>query len=263
MADLKADAKLLKDAVREAGALARNYFETGFDSWHKGEDDPVSEADLAVDRLLHERLVGARPDYGWLSEETEDDLARMNRSRVWIVDPIDGTRAFVNHEPEFTVCAALVEDGLPVLGAVFNPMSEEFFFGQRGGGASLNGRAIKVADTPSLDGAHLLSSARMFKRLGWLDQHPNTTFKFVRSIAYRMVLVGCGRYDATMSLAPKSDWDIAGADLIVREAGGLCTDERGRAFTYNNKSSRHPSVIVAPPDVHGELMTLLAERKHH
>ncbi len=254
------DRALLIDAVRDAGALALRHFRAGVRSWEKSKGDPVSEADLEVDALLRERLGGERPGYGWLSEETEDNADRLTRSRVWIVDPIDGTRAFIKSRPEFTVCAALTEDGAPVLGAVFNPATDEFFFAEAGKGATLNDAPIAVPGAGTLAGARLLASRRTFESHQWLKQTPDARFESINSIAYRMVLVAAGRFDATLSLAAKCDWDIAAADLVVREAGGVCTTANGEAFRYNEPSARHPDLIAAPPALHAELLALVRRR---
>lgn len=250
------DHRLLLEAVREAGPLALHYFHGEVESWHKGPDDPVSEADHAIDALLHERLTTARPGYGWLSEETDDDLARLEKSRVWVVDPIDGTRAFLRDEPEFTICAGLVEDGRPVAAAVFNPATDELFDALEGGGARLNGEAIRVSERDGFEGARLLGWTRLFERAGTTTPK-DVHFGTVNSIAYRMCLVACGRYDACVSLTGKSDWDLAAADLVVREAGGLATDSHGEDFTYNRKRTRHRSVLTAGPALHGQLLTLI------
>jgi myo-inositol-1(or 4)-monophosphatase len=142
-----ADFALLKETVRDAGALAMRFYMTDHKQWSKAHDNtPVTEADIAVNDLLHARLGGARPDYGWLSEETEDDSSRLTQPLVWVVDPIDGTRAFAKGHPHFAISVALVEDGRPVLGVIFNPATDEFFEARFGGGAFLNGKPIRVAD---------------------------------------------------------------------------------------------------------------------
>ena len=254
------DRRVLVAAVREAGALALRHFEAGVESWEKKPGDPVTEADLAVDALLRRRLAGARPDYAWLSEESEDDLARLDRRRVWVVDPIDGTRAFVKRRPQFAVCAALVEDGRAVLGAVFNPATDEMFEASAGGGAFLNGEPIKTTNKKGLAQARLLASRRTFENREWIELAPGADFTSMNSIAYRMALVAAGRFDATVSLSPKSDWDIAAADLVVHEAGGICTSAGGGEFGYNRRSTRHASVIAAGPALHAELVALLGRR---
>jgi len=252
-----ADRALLEDAVREAGAIALGFFRGALQHWEKNPGDPVSEADHAVDDFLRRHLLAARPGYGWLSEETEDDPARLGRRRVFVVDPIDGTRSFIKRVPEFTICAAVVEDGRPAVGAVYNPATEEMFAATLGAGATLNGTPIRVSDRPGFAGARLLSGKRMFERAGWREPPPDAVFHTINSIAYRMALVAQGRYDGCVSLAQKSDWDIAAAELIVAEAGGRVTTARNRPFVYNAALPRHPSVVIAGPALHGTLMDFL------
>jgi len=256
-ASLHDDHRLLVEAVREAGALALSFFRRDPRTWKKGGGDPVSEADIAVDVLLRDRLHAPRPDYGWLSEESEDSPARLDHRRLWIVDPIDGTRAFLEEREEFTVVAALVEDGRPLLGAVFNPATDEFFDAALGGGARLNGEAIAVSGRGEFDDARLLASARTVKATIDTMSRAPATYAAVNSVAYRMALVACGRYDATLSLGAKSDWDIAAADLIVTEAGGRATDAEGRTFVYNAAHPRHPSLAVANPALHDRLLAVV------
>tara|TARA_B100000676_G_scaffold295919_1_gene335687 strand:+ start:2845 stop:3636 length:792 start_codon:yes stop_codon:yes gene_type:complete len=255
--DLAADHALLREAVVEAGALALSYFRAKPEQWTKGKGDPVSEADLAVDALLKERLTGQRPDYGWLSEETEDNDTRLNQPVLWIIDPIDGTRAFLEERPEFTVAAALVADGRPVSGCVFNPATDEFFEATLCGGARRNGVTISVSDRDGFDGARLLASARMIKRTIEAMNVKPESYDAVNSVAYRMALVACGDYDATLSLGPKSDWDLAAADLIVEEAGGLATDRAGTGYRYNGASARQTSLIAANPGLHAALVDVV------
>lgn len=257
---VSADLDLLMAATREGGALALDHFKAGVTPWDKKPDDPVSEADLAVDRLLHKRLQGARPDYGWLSEESVDDPRRLNCRRVWVVDPIDGTRAFIARRPEFCICAALVEDGEPVLAAVFNPATEEFFAAVKGQGATLNGLPIHASRRDDLNAARLLASkSRHFSSPAWQAAAPGASFSYRNSIAYRMVLVAAGRFETAISLTPKSDWDIAAADLIVHEAGGHTTTTTGDRFRYNQPKPVHPNVITSAPGVHHQVLGLLAE----
>jgi len=252
------DAALLNTAVTEASELALKYFNDGTKSWEKSPGNPVSDADLAVDTLLKDRLMTARPNYGWLSEETPDTPDRLDRERVWMVDPIDGTRAFLKGRPEFTVCAGLVERGLPVLGAVCNPAKGEFFDAGLGTGARLNGATISVRNGTGLENAKLLASHRTFAPGGAGPALPNAEFSAVNSTAYRMVLIAAGWFDATISMAPKNDWDIAAADIICREAGCLVTDQRAQEFSYNKEDVRHPGVVVAAPALHGEIIEALA-----
>jgi myo-inositol-1(or 4)-monophosphatase len=266
--DLSDDIALLKSAVLDGGAVAHDFFKGHAETWEKNPGDPVTEADLAVDKLLKERLCEARPDYGWLSEETVDDLIRLERKRCWIVDPIDGTRAFVQRKPEYTVCAALVEDGKPILGAVLNPETSDFWFAEIGQGATLNDQPLDLSPVPAIVNARLLSSSGMFQREGFIPI-PKTQFHFHNSIAFRMVLVAQGRYDATISVQPKSDWDIAAADLICTEAGYEVTTPDGQDFLYNQPDVRHTGIMVAGKPLLEELLArldgieLTRDRKPH
>jgi myo-inositol-1(or 4)-monophosphatase len=245
---------LLLEAVREAGALALRYFREGVKSWEKSPDNPVSEADLAVDRLLREQLTAARPDFGWLSEETEDDPVRLERSHVWIVDPIDGTRAFLRGDPQFAVSAALVVDGHPVLGAVYNPAQDELFEAMHGAGARLNGKPIAVSACTRAENARLLASKRTFRNHDWTAVADGAEFHFVNSMAYRMAVVADGRYDATITMTNKSEWDIAAAHLIVEEAGGCVTRVDGSPITYNREHVHHDNVVAAGKTLHEVLV---------
>jgi myo-inositol-1(or 4)-monophosphatase len=250
------DANLLEQAVREGGEIAHGFFVSEAETWEKNPDDPVTEADLAVDKHLRETLCGARPEYAWLSEETADDGRRLERPRVWIVDPIDGTRAFVKRRPEYTICAALVEAGRVILGAVFNPETDEFYFAEAGAGATLNGKQLRAPTAPDLDDADLLSSRETLEHLGAAPL-PGGQFTFINSIALRMVLIATGRHHASISVKPKSDWDIAAADLIAAEAGLRNTAPDGSALIYNRQSVLHPGVITAAEPLHGEILRRL------
>jgi myo-inositol-1(or 4)-monophosphatase len=253
---LQEDYALLKKGAREAGQLALSYFRKPVTVKRKIDGSEVSEADLAVDVALKLALHVPRPDYGWLSEETEDDPERLNASRVWTVDPIDGTNAFLRHMPEWTVSAALVENGVPVLGAVYNPATDEFFHAMRGKGAFLNDEPIAASDKSTLEGALLIASGGLFKKKIWKEPWPEVKTKWVNSVAYRLALVASGRADASISLSNKSEWDLAAAALLVEEAGGIVTDHRGGAHHYNRPSPRLPSLVASGKALH----PLLIER---
>ena len=254
---LQADAQLLAAAVREAGTIAMSFFRQDPKTWDKGDDDPVTEADLAIDRHLREALSGARPDYGWLSEESADDKSRLDRRAVWIVDPIDGTRAFVQGREHFSISVALTLDGAPVLAAVFAPATDEFYAASAGHGATCNGTTIRVSDRPDLSSARILTSRGIFNRLRHHAEMPDADWFYRNSIAYRLVLAAAGRYDASVTLSEKSEWDVAAGDLIVREAGSVATDMRGKPLVYNQPLPRLDSIVAAPPQLHGPLMTAI------
>ncbi|MCR9215065.1 MAG: 3'(2'),5'-bisphosphate nucleotidase CysQ [Proteobacteria bacterium] len=251
------DHVLLKQAVQEAGEIARRFFKGDLKSWEKKPGDPVSEADIAIDTHLRDLLMAARPGYGWLSEETVDDADRLDKSRVWVVDPIDGTRSFIAGKPEFTVCAALVEDGSPVLGIVYNPILEEFYEASLDDGTYLNGERIFCSDKSGLENGRFLTSRKAFEWHGWLNDAPGASFSHVNSIAYRMVKVASQQVDASLSFTAKSDWDIAAADIILKEAGGISTTTSGQSLHYNRKSVEHRNVISCGAALHPALMDLL------
>jgi len=256
------DFTLLADAVREAGALAASFYGDNLDHWKKdGDDTPVSEADLAVDALLKERLQGARPSYGWLSEETDDDGSRLSRERVWMVDPIDGTHAFINARPQWTVSAALVENGRPVLACVFNPINNEFFAARAKGGARLNGQPISIADRGEIDGCRMLANSRAFAPERWRKPWPAMEISYRNSVAYRLCLVAGGGFDAALAVSTKCDWDLAAADLVVQEAGGRASDCQGRPLVYNRPTIRQKSVLAAGPHLHDALLQRTREFK--
>jgi myo-inositol-1(or 4)-monophosphatase len=244
--DLLADHELLISATREAGAVALDYFNGTVKSWEKKPNDPVSEADIEIDRLLKERLQGPRPDYGWLSEESEDDSSRLKQRRTWIIDPIDGTRGFIAGRAEFAVCVALIEGGVPIAGAVFNPATNEFFEAVAGGGARLNNAAIQIGTRPSLKGAKLLGTEKIHDKMcEWSDDGKTVERTYFNSIAYRVALVAANKYDAAVSIHYLNDWDLAAADLIVREAGGIATDHAGNIYRYNGKSTQQLCMVVS------------------
>lgn len=244
----EADFALMKNAVRDAGALAMRFFLTDHKQWSKAHDNtPVTEADIEVNELLYRRLGGARPDYGWLSEETDDDSSRLTQSRVWVVDPIDGTRAFAKGKPHFVISVALVEEGRSVLGVLFNPATDEFFEAAAGLGAFLNGEPIHVSEAGTIEGCRMAAFAPMFKHPAWPETWPAMEILERNSVAYRIALVACGAADAALALNGKNDWDLAAADIILHEAGGRMTTHDGSAFLYNRPSTRHPSLLAAGP----------------
>ena len=248
------DNSFLIDAARDAGDIAMDFFRNGYAQWDKGGDNPVTEADIAVNQMLHARLGGAFPGYGWLSEETEDNAVRLDANRVWIVDPIDGTRAFMRGEPHFTICIALVEAGRPIAAVVFNPATGECFEATHGGGARLNGSPIFASGAAKLDGARLLTSEALLAHKGWAEPWPVMHVEMRNSIAYRLALVASGQFDGCLSLSSKFDWDIAAADLILNEAGGCLSRRDGTPYIYNQAEPRHPGLIAAGGKLHALLL---------
>lgn len=241
----QADGRLLAEAAREAGALIVSHRERPYRKWDKGGGAPVTDADLAADALLRERLMGARPAYGWISEETADDTSRLSRPSVFIVDPLDGTAGFIRGKNDFTVSLAVVREGLPTAACVFNPVLDELFVAVRGGGATLNGDAISVSRQDTLSGCRMLGSRAMFEHPAWSERWPDMALSNPSSIAYRMALVAAGRSDAMLALSEKCDWDIAAGHLLVAEAGGRVSAHDGSDLRYNLPDSIKPSIMCA------------------
>jgi myo-inositol-1(or 4)-monophosphatase len=247
------DLALLEDAVRGGGAIARKFYGGDYKRWSKEGGSPVTEADLAVDKYLCETLTAARPDYGWLSEESADDPSRLEKARVFVIDPIDGTIAFLKNRPHFTVCAAVVADGRPACGAIYNPVSDELYSARLGGGAHRNGDAIHVGGRDALEDCAMLGDRRQFTQAPWPPMHVQNR----NSVAWRLALVADGSADASVSLTAKRDWDLAAADIILSEAGGLLTDTRGETLRYNRESTLQSSLAAANPALHAEIVALL------
>lgn len=235
----------------EAGKIARDAFVAMDDEvWDKGEGHLVTDADIAVNNYLMEILRKARPDYGWLSEETKDDQSRHGCPRTFVVDPIDGTRAFIDRTPNFAVSVAVIENGISIAGALFNPMMNEMYTATLGGGAFLNNKRISVNHRTSIEGCKMVGYPRKFRRLDW----PKMDVSIANSMAYRIALVASGQRDATVAFTPKSDWDLAAAELIANEAGATISNLRGSSFRYDRKSTSEFGVICAGPDLYALLL---------
>ncbi len=256
-----ADRALLNNAVSEAGVIALSYYQKKLKTWMKDGDSIVTEADIAVNEHLHRTLAQVRPHYGWLSEETEDDAHRLQRTRVWVVDPIDGTRAFAKGKPHFTISVALVEAGRPVLAALFNPATDEFFEAEIGQGALLSGKPIKVGHRCEIKGARMAAHGPMFKHPAWREPWPEMEIIERNSVAYRIALVACDAADAALALNTKNDWDLAAADLILHEAGGRFTSHDGKVLIYNREIPRHRSLLAAGPELYDALFTRVGTLK--
>lgn len=244
------DAALLRVTVREAGRRALSMRERGLEISSKQDGTPVTDADIAADRMLCDSLMLERPGYGWLSEETADDLSRLDRSRTWIVDPIDGTRCFMNGGDEWCVSAALVEDGAPVVACIYVPATDDLYEAVAGQGATLNGRRISVTARAELKGSRLLARETFLASRAWPEPWPELEIGLRKSIALRLCLVAAGAFDANIAHGNTSDWDIAAAHLIVEEAGGVASSFTGEPFVYNRPETDHLGVLAAGPNLH-------------
>jgi myo-inositol-1(or 4)-monophosphatase len=240
-----AEWRCLRAAVAAAGDLALRHFRAGGERWFKGPGQVVTAADVEVDRLLHERLTGAFPHDAWLSEERADDRARLQRRRVWVVDPIDGTRAFASGLPEFAISVALLVDDVAVLGVVANPASREWFEAERGCGAWQGEVRLSASTHDTLEGARLLSSRTEMRKRNWPALLPEAHFTDLSSLAYKLALVAAGRFDGLISRRASHDWDLAAAQLLIAEAGGRLTGADGADLVLNLPAPRHPGLVAA------------------
>jgi myo-inositol-1(or 4)-monophosphatase len=236
--------EVLKKYVRQAGQAIFQMAAKGFETAYKANEDPVTTADIKADSILRKGLTEAFPGTGWLSEETRDDFSRLDKKLVWIVDPIDGTKEFVSGIPEYAVSVALVENGLPVLAAVYNPATEELFAAATGQGAWLNGKAIKAEQAISTK-LVLLASRSEIKRGEFKPFEPFARIRPCGSIAYKLALVAAGRADATFSLGPKNEWDIAAGVLLVSESGGKANNLNGTPFIFNQRTTLVDGIVAA------------------
>ncbi len=253
------DLPLLIDAARAGGEIALRHWRQDPKVWDKGDGaGPVTEADLAVDSLLRETLRNARPGYGWLSEETEDSPARLDHRSVFIVDPIDGTRAYVAGETPFALSLAVVTDGVPVAAVVYLPAKDKLYAAASGQGASLNGAPIGVS-VPR-DTARLLVTKPNFDPVHWPGGLPKATRHFRPSLAYRLALVAEGAFDGMLTLRAAWEWDIAAGALLVSEAGGVVSDAVGAPLRFNAPHPQTDGAIAAPAPLHADLMRRLGRR---
>jgi myo-inositol-1(or 4)-monophosphatase len=252
------DLPLLIDAARAAGEIARRHWRADPQVWDKGAEGPVTEADLAVDRHLRGALLAARPGYGWLSEETPDDASRLAAEHAFIVDPIDGTRAFLAGETSWAHSLAISEGGSITAAVVYLPVEAKLYAAAAGQGATLNGTPLRVASAPSPDGARVLANRAALDPAHWREGLPRIDRHFRPSLAYRLALVAEGRFDAMLTFRPAWEWDIAAGALLVGEAGGAATDRRGAALRFNTPDRRLDGVVAAGHDLHGALSRRLA-----
>jgi len=254
--DLAQDFELIRETAREAGQLALSYWGRTIRQERKADGTVVTEADYAVDALFAERLRTARPNYGWLSEESAEHEKRLSARRVFVLDPIDGTQAFIQTKDDWTVALSLVQDREVVLSAVVNPVRGEFYEASVGGGAFLNGSPIAVSACNKLSGASLIVSPAHLKSSRWKRPWPELDAVRIASMTYRLCLVARGSGDASFGLPFKWEWDVAPGALLVAEAGGVVTDSAGEPIRFNNKSAKVPGYLAAGPRLH----PILAER---
>lgn len=246
----------IKSALEAARAVFSRFTAGAIDAEYKIGHDPVTEADRAVDAVLHKELL--REGEGWLSEESVDDLSRLDKSRVWVVDPLDGTREFVGGIPEFCVSVAMVEDGRAVAGGICNPATDELFLGAIGLGVTRNGKPVQASRRSKLEGALVLASRSEVKRGEW-KKFEGSNFKIrpMGSVAYKLALVSAGLADLTFTLVPKHEWDVAAGVALVESTGGFVCTLDGGPLQCNNRNPLLKGLIACGPLMADELVTNL------
>lgn len=253
------DVELVIEAARQAGDIGLKYFKKDPDVWTKGNESPVSEADIAIDEYLKETLLTARPSYGWLSEETQDNDDRLSKDRVFIVDPIDGTRGFLQETENWVVSIAIVEAGAPIVGVLYGPVLEKLYVATKGGGATCNGEDISPDKGTSLSQGDFAIPARVANSIQENLQAKMSRARHIHSLAYRIALVAEGGLTGTIARPSAQDWDIAAADLILTEAGGAFTRLDDTSPLYNQSSTSHDWLIASGMGVTIPLKNALRE----
>ena len=252
------DLALITSAAREVGQIAQDLRGQPREVIDKPDGaGPVTDADLAVNARLERLLRGARPDYGWLSEESPPDAARLTARRTFVVDPIDGTRAYIGSGPDWAHSIAVVEDGQPIAGCVYLPDRALLYSATRGAGAELNGQPISATASAELNGARVLTNPGSLRAEHWRGGTPPIERHVRSALAWRFCLVAEGAFDAMITLFPAWDWDIAAGALIAAEAGVLVTDRNGAPLSLNAKTPKASGVVAAPPVLHAALTSRL------
>jgi myo-inositol-1(or 4)-monophosphatase len=263
MATFERERAVAEAAAREAGAIIKAYYDKPASQVAKtdkgaGRDENwLTQADSESDEILKARLLGAFPDYGWLSEETADSPERLAKSRAWIVDPLDGTREFTLKVPEFCVCVALVENGKPVVGVEYNPATNQLYSASLGAGTTLDGEPARVSGVAHVSLAKVLASRSEDKRGEWDPFKPYCHVVLTGSVAFKLAELSAGNGDATFTLTPKNEWDICAGTILVTEAGGTVTGLDGEPLVFNQKSPLRPGMIASNGVLHDGLMTLI------
>ncbi len=230
------------------------YFKAKNEVWYKSGNSPVSQADHEIDDFLRYEFSQHRPDYGWLSEETEDDTERLNRRRVAIVDPIDGTRGFINGSRQWCISAAIVEDGRPTEAVLHCPALGETFAASSVDGLVLENVSSKsrsAENTPLVTG-----SKKLIETIEALNERPFQTVPFIPSLAYRLAMVAAGQLDGAFARAGACEWDVVAADLILESAGCKLTDANGEELIYNKSKVGSPALVAAHSSHHHHILGL-------
>ena len=259
---MERELRLLVDTIRKAGVKVAELVRDGFEVQTKPDRSPVTTVDHEVNSLLHAMQRREFPEDGWLSEESPDDPARLTRARVWIVDPIDGTKALMNRVPEFCISAALVERGQPVVAAILNPSTDELFTAMRGGGLFLNGARVTLSPPHTFDPA-IMVNAWELRIERWSSLAETTPCRPMYSIANALALVAAGRVQAALTIEPENEWDLAAGVLLIEEGGGTISDWAGKAFVFNQPTPTFRGVIAVAATAGKDLRAKLQAHAEH
>ena len=239
--------RIVTEAITTAGAEALRLASQGFEIHIKPDRSPVTSADLAVNGILQDRLLEAFPDDGWLSEESPDDPSRLEKARVWVIDPIDGTKAFISREPEFCISVALIEAGRPVVAAIFNPSTNELFSARQGGGLLLNDEPASWLEHPATRHPMVALSPWEHEIGRYTSLEAQTANRPMRSIAWALALAASGRIHAVATCEPENEWDVAAGTLLIEETGGTMTDGSGQRLEFNRPDPRYRGIVATHP----------------
>jgi myo-inositol-1(or 4)-monophosphatase len=243
-------------ALEASRAVFARFTPGAIETEYKVGRDPVTEADRALDAVLRQELL--REGEGWLSEESVDDPVRLERSRVWVVDPLDGTREFVKGIPEFCVSIGFVEDGRPVAGGIYNPATDETFLGSIDSGVTYNGKPAQPSQRQRLDGALVLASRSEVKRGEWKPfENSSLNIRPMGSVAYKLALVSVGLADVTFTLTPKNEWDVVGGAALVQSAGGFVSTLGKASLTANRRDPLLSGLLASGPFLKDQLLALV------
>ena len=257
MQEADADLALLTEAAHIAGKIALRFWKRSPKQWEKGDEGPVTEADIAVNDALQKHLRSARPSYGWLSEESADTPDRLSTESQFILDPIDGTRAFIAGEDSFSHSLAVTRNGTVTAGVVFLPALDRLFAATAHGPATLNGEPVSASTIAGIAGANILTPAANLHPQHWPGGVPDLKRSFRASVAYRLALVAQGRFDGVLSFRRSWEWDIAAGALIATRAGAAVTDAKGAPLRFNQPDPRADGLLAAAPALHTALLARL------
>lgn len=250
---------MIFEIMIQAGHIAEEFEKNNLDILYKSPNQPVTQADLKINKFIKEFCQLKTPNFGWLSEESVDDSSRKSCDYFWCLDPIDGTRSFIQKKPEYTISLALIKKNTPIFGIVYNPKTKEFFHAMANSSAFCNKKKINVAKNDSLENLTMAISSSEKKKF---DSHKFNIKKLIKigSIAYKVALVAKGEIDATVSFTKKNDWDLAAAILILNRAGGLCTTISGKKIKFNSNDLKISSVLSSNEKLHYRLSSKLTQK---